>query len=72
MAAGPRARAVLDAGGVRPSAGREAIATRDRDLLDERKTTHPGATADLTGAAIYVARLEGGWPRARGTSDGRR
>ena len=67
-----RARAVLAAGGVRQPAGREAIATLDRELRDERNTTNPGTTADLTGAAIYVALLEGGWPAERETGDGRR
>src|SRR5213594_3913702 len=56
-----RARAVLDAGGVRSAAGRQDIAALDRELRDERNTRNPGATADLTGAAIFVALLEGGW-----------
>ena len=56
-----RARAVLDAGGVRTMAGREATAALDRELRDEANTLNPGATADLTGAAIYVVLLEGGW-----------
>jgi len=59
-----RARAVVDAGGVRTTAGRDAIAALDRELRDEANTLNPGATADLTGAAIYVVLLEGGW-RAR-------
>ncbi len=56
-----RARAVLDAGGVRTLTGRDAIAALDRELRDEANTLNPGATADLTGAAIYVVLLEGGW-----------
>ena len=56
-----RARAVLDAGGVRTMAGREATAALDRELRDEANTLNPGATADLTGASIYVVLLEGGW-----------
>jgi triphosphoribosyl-dephospho-CoA synthase len=56
-----RARAVLDAGGVRTTAGREATAALDRELRDEANTLNPGATADLTGASIYVVLLEGGW-----------
>jgi triphosphoribosyl-dephospho-CoA synthase len=56
-----RARAVLDAGGVRTEAGRDALAALDRELRDEGNTLNPGATADLTGAAIYVVLLEGGW-----------
>ena len=59
-----RGRSVLDAGGVRTAAGREAIAALDGELRDEANTLNPGATADLTGAAIYVVLLEGGW-RAR-------
>ena len=56
-----RARAVLDAGGVRTMTGRDAIAALDRELRDEANTLNPGATADLTGASIYVVLLEGGW-----------
>ncbi len=56
-----RARAALDAGGVRTMTGRDAIAALDRELRDEANTLNPGATADLTGAAIYVVLLEGGW-----------
>jgi len=55
------ARAVLDAGGTRSPAGRQAVAALDRELRDERHTRNPGATADLTGAAIFVALLEGRW-----------
>jgi triphosphoribosyl-dephospho-CoA synthase len=56
-----RARAVVDAGGVRTLEGRDATAALDRELRDEANTLNPGATADLTGAAIYVVLLEGGW-----------
>lgn len=56
-----RARAALDAGGIRTTAGQDATAALDRALRDEANTLNPGATADLTGAAIYVALLEGGW-----------
>jgi triphosphoribosyl-dephospho-CoA synthase len=56
-----RARAVLDAGSVRTAPGRDAIAALDLELRDERNTRNPGATADLTGAAIYALLLEGGW-----------
>ena len=59
-----RARTVLDAGGIRTTAGRDATAALDRELRDEANTLNPGITADLTGAAIYVVLLEGGW-RAR-------
>jgi len=61
-----RARAVLDAGGIRTAPGREAVAALDRALRDEANTLNPGATADLTGAAIYVALLEGGWKGGKG------
>lgn len=64
-----RARAVCDAGGVRSSAGREAIAALDRHLRDARNTRNPGATADLTGAAICVVLLEGGWRREEAVND---
>jgi triphosphoribosyl-dephospho-CoA synthase len=64
-----RARAVLAAGGVRTPAGREGITALDHELRDERNTKNPGATADLTGAAIYVVLLEGGW-RREGKSEG--
>jgi triphosphoribosyl-dephospho-CoA synthase len=56
-----RARAVLDAGGIRTTAGRDATAALDRELRDEANTLNPGATADLTGASIFVVLLEGGW-----------
>lgn len=56
-----RARTVRDAGGVRTAAGRAAIAALDRELRDDANTLNPGATADLTGAAIFVVLLEGGW-----------
>ena len=59
-----RGRAVLEAGGVRTAAGREALAALDRELRDEANTLNPGATADLTGSGVYVVLLEGGW-RAR-------
>src|SRR5207244_5958569 len=63
-----RAREVIDAGGGRTPTGRAAIAALDRDLRGERNTKNPGATAGLTGAAICVVLLEGGW----GRRDGRR
>jgi triphosphoribosyl-dephospho-CoA synthase len=66
-----RGRAALDAGGVRTAAGRAALAALDRELRDARNTQNPGATADLTGAAICVVLLEGGWRRAAGEPDGR-
>jgi triphosphoribosyl-dephospho-CoA synthase len=65
-----RARNVLAAGGVRDAQGRAAIAALDGELRDARNTRNPGATADLTGAAILVVLLEGGWPRGRRADDG--
>jgi triphosphoribosyl-dephospho-CoA synthase len=56
-----RGREVRDAGGVRTAAGRDAIAALDGELRDAANTLNPGATADLTGAAIYLVLLEGGW-----------
>jgi triphosphoribosyl-dephospho-CoA synthase len=56
-----RARAVLEGGGVRTPAGRDAIAALDSELRDPRNTRNPGATADLTAAALFVALLEDGW-----------
>src|SRR5437867_451552 len=61
-----RAQDVLAAGGVRTSAGRDAITVLDRELRHERNRRNPGATADLTGAAIFVVLLEGGWRRGGG------
>jgi triphosphoribosyl-dephospho-CoA synthase len=66
-----RARAVVDAGGIRTAEGREAVAALDRALRDEANTLNPGATADLTGAAIFVVLLEGGWRRGGEGADGR-
>lgn len=59
------AREVLAAGGVRRPAGRDAIAALDRDLRDPRNAWNPGATADLTVAAIFVALVSGAWPDRR-------
>jgi len=56
-----RARNVLERGGVRTPAGRDGVAALDADLRDPRNTRNPGATADLTAAALFVALLEDGW-----------
>jgi triphosphoribosyl-dephospho-CoA synthase len=56
-----RARAALDAGGVRSRAGRQTIDEMDRALQDPRHLANPGTTADLTAAAIFVVLLGGGW-----------
>jgi triphosphoribosyl-dephospho-CoA synthase len=58
-----RAREVRAAGGTRSSAGRDALAQLDRELRDQRNRRNPGATADLTCAALFVVILEGGWDR---------
>jgi triphosphoribosyl-dephospho-CoA synthase len=64
-----RARTVLERGGVRTPAGRDAIAALDGDLRDPRNTRNPGATADLTAAALFVALLEDGWRRREEEGD---
>jgi triphosphoribosyl-dephospho-CoA synthase len=56
-----RARTALAAGGVRSAAGQRAIDEMDRDLRDTRNTVNPGASADLTAAAIFVVLVGGGW-----------
>ncbi len=56
-----QARTALAAGGIRSAAGRAAIDQMDRSLRDPRHTANPGATADLTAAAIFVVLLAGGW-----------
>lgn len=66
-----QARATLDAGGVRTALGRDAVAALDRALRDDANTLNPGATADLTGAAICVVLLEDGWPEAGRGAHGR-
>jgi triphosphoribosyl-dephospho-CoA synthase len=58
-----RAREVRKAGGTRTAAGRTALAQLDAELRDPKNRRNPGATADLTCAAIFVVILEGGWDR---------
>jgi triphosphoribosyl-dephospho-CoA synthase len=58
-----KARMALDAGGMHRPAGRAAVAALDHALRDPHNRQNPGATADLTAAAIFVTLLEGGWPR---------
>jgi triphosphoribosyl-dephospho-CoA synthase len=55
------AQAVVDAGGVRTGAGREAIASLDTELRDAKNSRNPGTTADLTCGALFVVILEDGW-----------
>lgn len=57
-----RARVALDAGGMHQPAGRVAAVALDHTLRDPHNRQNPGATADLTTAAIFVTLLEGGWP----------
>ncbi len=61
-----RARGALAAGGVRSAAGRAAITQMDRELRDPRHQANPGATADLTAAALLVVLLAGAWSAERG------
>jgi triphosphoribosyl-dephospho-CoA synthase len=58
-----RARVALDAGGMHQPAGRVAVAALDHALRDPRNRQNPGATADVTAAAIFVTLLQGGWTR---------
>ncbi len=58
-----RAREILEAGGTRSAAGRQALAALDAELRDSRNRRNPGTTADLTCAALFVVILEGGWDR---------
>jgi triphosphoribosyl-dephospho-CoA synthase len=58
-----QAHATIAAGGVRSTAGRDAIERMDRALRDARHLGNPGTTADLTAAAIFVALLGGAWRR---------
>jgi triphosphoribosyl-dephospho-CoA synthase len=53
-----RAGEVLKLGGVFTPQGREELADMDRLLRDEAHMLNPGTTADLTGAAIFLALLE--------------
>jgi triphosphoribosyl-dephospho-CoA synthase len=49
---------ILKIGGVFTMEGQAALAEMDRALRDESHTMNPGATADLTAAAIFLALLE--------------
>jgi triphosphoribosyl-dephospho-CoA synthase len=55
------ATAAVAAGGVRTAEGRSQLDALDRDLRDDRNAANPGATADLTAAALFVHLLTGGW-----------
>jgi triphosphoribosyl-dephospho-CoA synthase len=54
-----QARAVLEAGGIRSAAGRQAVEEMDRAMRDARNSNNPGTTADLTAAAIFVTLIAG-------------
>jgi len=56
-----RAGEVRRAGGTRSAAGRLALAELDRELRDPKNQRNPGATADLTCAALFIVILEAGW-----------
>jgi triphosphoribosyl-dephospho-CoA synthase len=64
-----RARDVLRAGGVRSSLGRAAIERMSAALRGERNRANPGATADITAAAIFVSLLGGAWQSKNGEID---
>ncbi len=53
------ARRVLNAGGVRTSRGRTALAEFDASLRQDGNALNPGTTADLVTAVLFVALLEG-------------
>jgi triphosphoribosyl-dephospho-CoA synthase len=53
-----QAEAVLRLGGAFTPEGQKALAEMDRTLRDETHTLNPGATADLTAAAIFLALIE--------------
>jgi triphosphoribosyl-dephospho-CoA synthase len=59
-----QAQAVLAAGGIRQPTGRDAVAALDHALRDPSNRLNPGATADLTTAAMFVTLLEGGFGAA--------
>jgi len=56
-----RAAVVRAAGGMRTTAGRQAVAAFDLELRDARNSRNPGTSADLTAAAAFVVLLNGGW-----------
>ena len=63
QAASRLAQIALAEGGVRSDGGRRSIEDMDRALRDPQHIANPGATADLTAAAIFVVLLDGGWQR---------
>jgi triphosphoribosyl-dephospho-CoA synthase len=61
QAASRLAQIALAEGGVRSDGGRRSIEDMDRALRDPQHIANPGATADLTAAAIFIVLLYGGW-----------
>lgn len=55
-----RARDVLAVGGLRSSAGRQAVAELDQYLADEGHRLNPGTTADLVTAGLFVWMVQEG------------
>jgi len=66
-----RARVALEEGGMHRPAGRVAAVALDHALRDPHNRQNPGATADLTTAAVFVTLLEGNWPGAGEEHHGR-
>lgn len=65
-----RARVALELGGVRTESGSRAIEEMDAALRDPHNALNPGATADLTAAAILAVLIEDGWQAGLETSHG--
>ena len=63
-----RARHVLELGGVRTHEGRRALDEMDGALRDPHNSLNPGATADLTAAAILAVLIENGWHGEAGST----
>jgi triphosphoribosyl-dephospho-CoA synthase len=61
---------VLAAGGPRSAEGRQALDAMDAALRDAANAANPGATADLTAAAIFVVLAMGGWQTREGGRHG--
>lgn len=59
-----QAESVRAVGATRSREGRHALAVFDAALRDARNSRNPGASADLTAAALFVVILEGGWHRS--------
>jgi triphosphoribosyl-dephospho-CoA synthase len=53
-----RAQEILDAGGIFSAEGRQAVASFDLELRDAQHAMNPGATADLTTAAVFLVVMD--------------